>query len=115
MVSDLSETASMSVSHGVKRMRWRQGDEAQAPAMNAGEVYEVTVELDNTAYIFAKGHRIRVSVASAAAPFYNANSNTGIFEDTAAVSAANTVHLAPEYPSQVWVPVVAIDELPENK
>merc|ERR1712048_509276 len=87
----------------------------KSAAMQAGEVYEITVVLDAVAYIFAKGHSIRVGVASAAAPFYNANSNTGVLQDEAAVTAQNVIHLAPEYQSQVWMPVIDIHELPENK
>lgn len=113
-VSDFSGKVSMLVCHGVQRMRWRLGDAVKSPSMTKDQVYEVTFNLDAVAYIFPKGHRIRIGVASAAAPFYNANANTGIFEDKTTVRAINSVHLAPEYQSQVWMPVVAIEDLPEN-
>lgn len=31
------------------------------------------------------------------------------------VNATNTVHLSSDHPSQVWLPVVSMSEIPENK
>ena len=41
------------------------------------QVYVANVNMGYTAYIFPKGHRIRVSISSAANPYYNPTSNTG--------------------------------------
>jgi len=75
-VSDLSGGKSMLVRYGAVRMRWREGEEHPSTPLVPGEVYAVDVDLDHTAYIFAKGHRLRVAISSAAYPYYDANTNT---------------------------------------
>merc|ERR550537_738018 len=68
-VSDLGPKKSMLVRYGALRMRWRNGGatgdykEPHAPLVN-GSVYEVEIDLWSTAYIFPKGHRIRVAISS---------------------------------------------------
>lgn len=116
-VSDLSATASSLVRFGVRRMRWRNSEREQSPPLRPGEVYEVDVDLQHTAYVFPRGHRVRVAVSSAAAPYYNPNSNTGrseLVEDVSPVVAHNTLHFAMDRPSRVVLPVVAFADIPEN-
>merc|ERR1711874_496554 len=100
------------------RMRWRHGDATQSPALSPDQVYEVEIDLMAVAYIFPKGHSIRVAVSSAAAPFYNANSNTGRFglvdQDDVPVVARNAIHTGPQHPSSILLPVVDMHAIPPN-
>jgi len=116
-VSDFNGKTSSLVRFGAKRMRWRDGNLAQAATMSASQVYEIDVDLQYTAYVFPKNHRIRVSVSSAAHPYYSANSNSGeqdlVGEVTTAVSQ-NAVHFSPAYTSQIILPVVAYEDIPKN-
>lgn len=45
--------------------------------MTPGEVYPVTVELQNLAVTFLKGHRLRIIVASSDYPHFDINLNNG--------------------------------------
>lgn len=117
-VSDVHRGKSSLVRYGVQRMRWRNGLVSQSEALVEGQIYEVDVDLSYTAYVFPKGHRIRVSVASAAFPYYSANSNSGLLDlegGVPLVAARNTVHFSPDHPSQVLLPVVAYEDIPKNK
>jgi len=116
-ISDLSEDKSMLVRYGAVRMRWRESDEHQASPLVSGRVYEAEVDLWQTAYIFPKGHRVRISISSAAYPYYEANPNTNTPVDSKAepVRAQNSIHMGPEYPSQLLLPVVKMEDIPENR
>ncbi len=63
--------------------------------MEPGKIYELEIDLKYLAYLFEKGHRIRVSVAGA--DFQNAWPT--------AKPAVNCVHLDRRYPSHVVLPV----------
>merc|ERR1711871_1218222 len=124
-VADLGRRKSMLVRYGAVRMRWRHGGTGNylnpnAPLVN-GNVYEIDIDLSYTAYVFPKGHRVRVSVSSAAYPYYDANPNTGSPESEGIppskfepVSAKNTIHMGPQFPSKVSLPVVKIEDIPHN-
>lgn len=100
-------------------MRWRDSDSVMSAPMLPENVYEIDIDLMTVAYIFAKGHRIRVTVSSAAAPFYNPNFNTGKSEVTddaqQPVIARNVIHFSPKYHSSVSLPVVSLKDIPPNK
>jgi len=117
-VEDLAadKQKSMLVRYGMIRMRWRCGDEVTCPAMEEDEVYPIEIGLWASAYIFPKGHSVRVTVSSAAYPYYNANPNTGaaLFADVEPVAATNSIHFSLAQPSSVSLPVVSISDIPEN-
>merc|ERR1719436_17844 len=100
----------MLVRYGALRMRWRGSDSDVAAPLSAGQVYPVVIDLMSVAYVFPKGHKIRVAVSSSAAPHYNPNYNTGKFapahKSSVAVVARNTIHFGPRYPSSIALPVV---------
>jgi hypothetical protein len=124
-LSDLGKSKSMLVRYGAIRMRWRNGGTGEylkpaAPLVN-GTVYEVDVKLDSVGYVFPKGHRVRVSVSSAAYPYYDANPNTGSPETQGIppakfepVSAKNVIHMGPQFPTSISLPVVKIEDVPRN-
>jgi putative CocE/NonD family hydrolase len=117
-ISDLSPgaTKSMLVTFGAQRMRFRDAHRQTAPSESLvkDQIYQVDVNLATKAYIFPKGHRVRVSVASAADPYFNANRNTGTLEDESYLVANQVIHIAPEYPSRITMPMVQPEDIPEN-
>ena len=62
-------------------------------------ITEVEVDLWSTAIVFAKGHRIRVSISSANYPRWQANPNVG------EKPARNTIYLGKDRPSRLVLPV----------
>jgi len=60
----------------VRRLRFRNGFEREEP-LKAGEVYEVEFDVGWLSHVFNRGHRIRVSVCSHAAPYWEINPQTG--------------------------------------
>merc|ERR1719162_463652 len=98
-------------------MRWRESDVTISPALEADQVYPVELDLWASAYIFPKGHSVRVSVSSAAYPYYSLNPNTGnalYAPDDQPVAATNVIHMSPTYPSSVSLPKVSAVDIPEN-
>jgi hypothetical protein len=64
--------------------------------LTPGEVYELDIQIDCTAWIFAQGHRIRLSIASADWP--------NVWPTPQA--ATNHVFRGPEHPSRLILPFV---------
>ena len=60
----------------VRRARYRDGYDKEV-LMEPGQVYKVAFDVGWTSQIFNRGHRIRITVASTGAPFYEPNPNTG--------------------------------------
>jgi hypothetical protein len=118
-VSDLNDdgTKSMLVRYGIQRMRWRESETTKGAPMTADKVYQANINLGYTGYIFPKGNRIRVSVSSAANPYYVPTSNTGENDMTTKadpIVAKNAVHFAPNQPSRLTLPVVSLADIPKN-
>lgn len=92
----------------VRRARYRDGYEKEV-LMESGKVYPVAFDVGWTSQIFNRGHRIRVTVASTGAPFYEPNPNTGelltIEPARNPVVARNTVYHNGRYPSRILAPV----------
>ena len=79
--------------------------------MEPGRVYRVAFQVGWLSQVFNRGHRIRVTVASTGAPFYEPNPNTGepltIEWPERTVVAENTVQHNRRYASRVVAPVVS--------
>lgn len=94
---------------GALRMRFREGLDKEV-FMEKGRVYEITINLNDISHVFNEGHRIRIAVASSNFPRFDRNSNTGnplgvdSVEDF--VIAENTVHIGPNHPSHITLPVI---------
>ncbi len=92
----------------IRRGRYRDGFE-QEVFFTPGKVEKVAFEVGWISQIFAKGHRIRVTVASTGAPFFEPNPNTGeplALEFPAnAVVAKNVVQLNQQHASRVIAPL----------
>lgn len=91
----------------VRRARYREGFDREV-FMTPGEVYRVAFDVGWISQIFAPGHRIRITVASTGAPFYEPNPNTGGklgFDMPAdAVVAVNTLHHGGQRASRIIAP-----------
>lgn len=93
----------------VRRARYRDGFEKEV-SLEPGKVEKVAFDVGSLSQIFAKGHRIRVTLASTGAPFYEPNPQTGkpltIDFPADAVVATNKVRHDKEFSSRVIAPVV---------
>ncbi|HYH64501.1 MAG TPA: CocE/NonD family hydrolase, partial [Urbifossiella sp.] len=108
-VSDVyPDGRSMLVMDYVRRLRYRDGYEKEV-LMEPGRVYPVNFDVGWTSIAFNKGHRIRVTVASTGAPFYEPNPNTGepltLDPPERVVTAVNHLHHDRTRPSRVVAPV----------
>lgn len=76
--------------------------------LEPGEIAEIVIEPMPTSNLFKRGHRIRLDISSSNFPRFDVNPNTGEAEGKATRRriAVNTVHLSPEHPSHVLLPVV---------
>jgi len=92
---------------GLVRLRYRGGHERAVP-VEPGAVYEVVVEMWDTAQRFEPGHRIRVEIASSAHPKFAVNLGTGADETqaTEGVIARNVLYHDADRPSRLVLTVV---------
>lgn len=98
----------LNICDGLVRMKYRHS--LRKPELiRPGTIYPVEVDLWSTSYVFDAGHRLRVEVASANFPAYEANPNTGENPDQAHSPrvAHNRVYVNASHPSQIILPVVA--------
>lgn len=96
---------SMLVTDGIQRARFREGFDREV-FLEPNRVYELEVDLWSTSLVFARGHRIRVSVSSSNAPRFEPNPNSGqphMGMGEARV-ANNTLHVSSRYPSHIVLP-----------
>ena len=97
------------VADGILRLRYRDGFE-EARLAEAGEVYEIEVDLVATSMLFPAGHRIRVEVSSSNFPRFDRNPNHGavIADATEADLTVATQRVFHEQrrPSYITLPVV---------
>ncbi|WP_373652036.1 CocE/NonD family hydrolase [Schlesneria sp. DSM 10557] len=93
----------------VRRARYRDGFDKEV-FLKPGEVAKVAFDVGWLSQIFNKGHRIRVTVASTGAPFFEPNPNTGepltIDFPANAVVATNSLHVNQRHASKIMAPVV---------
>jgi hypothetical protein len=67
---------SILISDMVRRLRFRNGFENEE-MLEPGRVYPVEIDITWLSHIFNTGHRIRVTVCSAGAPYWEVNPQTG--------------------------------------
>ena len=96
---------SLFITDGILRMRNRYTQE-QWDFMEPGTIYDITVHLWSTSYIWNSGHRIRVEVSSSNYPRFLNNPNTrdGIGKNTTYAVAQNTVYVDEMHPSCIILP-----------
>ncbi|MBL8698582.1 MAG: CocE/NonD family hydrolase [Alphaproteobacteria bacterium] len=107
---DDPEGFQMNLGEAILRMRFRDGlGSADARPMEPGAIYEIEILLPPTANLFAKGHRIRVDVASSSWPHFDVNPSTGepLGRHTQRVPARNTVHVGANHRSRLTLSVIS--------
>jgi len=69
---------------------------------------EISVDLWSSSIVFAKGHRIRISICGSNYPRYENNWNVGVFGTHQGVwnIAENAIHMGKSLPSRLILPVV---------
>jgi hypothetical protein len=92
----------------IQRMRYRNGYDQPLVWMEAGKVYQVTLQPMTTSNYFEAGHRIRLEVSSSNFPRFDRNMNTGgkNYDESRGVVAHNAVHHSRQYPSELKLTVV---------
>jgi predicted acyl esterase len=76
-VSDVyPDGRSILIADYIRRARYRDGFEKEV-FMEADKIYKVAFDVGWMSQVFNRGHRIRVTVASTGAPFFEPNPNTG--------------------------------------
>src|SRR5262249_35327879 len=96
---------SILVTDGILRARYREGRFDPRP-LKPGKVYRLDIDLWQTAWRFAAGHRLRLAVTSSCFPRFDRNLNTGERRGTELRIATNTIYHDREYPSHLRVPVL---------
>ena len=93
----------------VQRARFREGFDREV-LMEPDKVYKLAFDIHSLSQIFNKGHRIRVTVGSTGAEFYEPNPNTGgpmtIEPPEAMLIADNVIHHTKQYASRIIAPLV---------
>ncbi len=91
------------------RARYHEGFDQQK-LLVPGEVTKLAWDIGWTSLIFNKGHRIRVTIASTGAPFYEPNPQTGApishFITEPGIAAMNTIWHDAAHASRVILPVM---------
>ena len=110
-VSDVyPDGRSMLIADYVRRARYRDGFEKEI-FMEANKVYRVGFHVGWMSQVFNKGHRVRITVASTGAPFYEPNPNSGepltLEPPTKQLVAKNAVHHERGHASRILAPVVS--------
>jgi putative CocE/NonD family hydrolase len=107
LVDVFPDGRAINVAEGIVRARYRESLSAPKP-LEAGKVYQFTIDLVGTSNMFLRGHRIRLDITSSHFPQFDRNPNTGEpFGTGAKVRVANqTVHHSRQYPSHIELPAV---------
>jgi len=92
-----------------QRVRFREGFDREV-LMEPGRIYPVNFPVGWISQVFAKGHRLRVTIASTGAPFYEPNPQNGkplaLEFPNDAVVATNSIHHSVSHASKILVPEV---------
>lgn len=104
--ADYPQGYAMNLTDGILRLRYRHSWE-KPELLKKDEIAEIVIEPMPTSNLFRKGHRIRLDISSSNFPRFDVNPNTGEPEGKARRRqiTRNTVHIAPERPSQIVLPV----------
>ncbi|MCS7245865.1 MAG: CocE/NonD family hydrolase [candidate division WOR-3 bacterium] len=106
---------SVLITEGVLRARNRNGVDRE-DLLNPNQIYQFTIKLRNTAYVFKENHRIRLYITSSKFPSYEPNPNNGgpfRRNDPNKLIALNKVFTGQIYPSFISLPVNDMLVFPE--
>jgi predicted acyl esterase len=107
---------SMLITDSILRMRNRNGFD-HWEFMESGDIYEVTVDLWSTSYVWNEGHQIRVAISSSNYPRFLNNPNTDdpISKNSTYNIAHNKLYIENEYPSCIILPYIKQAYNQDNK
>lgn len=97
------------IAEGSGKIRARFRKSMTAPELlKPGEVYQYTIDLWQTGVTIAKGHSLRIEVASASFPTFSRNLNTGGNNETESrsVPANQAIYHDAAHPSHILLPVI---------
>ena len=101
------------VSSGGRRGRYLLNGRTNPTPLKPGEIYEYTIKMRSTSYVFKKGHQIRVDVCSSDLNNYDRNPNTMAVLSTASkddfVVAVQKVYHDKAHASRIELPVIPAD------
>ena len=103
----LPDNRSLLVSDTIVRARNRNSL-SNWELLTPGEIYEVTIPLESTAYLFNEGHRFRVDISSSNFERFETNPNTGdpLWSNTTTHIANNSIFLDAAHMSKITLPTV---------
>ena len=97
------------LAEGILRASFRDGFDRQSP-VQPGRVYEYTINLVATSFVFLPEHRIRVDITSSSFPRFDRNTNTGhalgVDGPHDLVATRQTIFHDQERPSHILLPII---------
>jgi len=89
----------------IQRVKYRLGNDQPQPALQPGQVVEITIDLGDISWMFATGHKIGLHISSSNSTRFQVNPNTGEDFQTGSMRVAqNTVHMGGVYASALLLP-----------
>jgi putative CocE/NonD family hydrolase len=103
---------SMLITDSILRMRNRNSLSTWE-FMNPGTVYEITLSLVSTAYVFNVGHQIRLAISGSNFPRFEGNPNTGdaLWQNSTYYTSQNRIYCNTTYPSMISLPTPDYESL----
>ncbi len=103
----LPDNTSLLVTDTIVRARNRNNN-TNWEFLTPGQVYEISIPLDSTAYLFNEGHRFRMDISSSNYGRFETNPNTGdaLWENTTTYTANNSIFLDATHMSKIILPTV---------
>lgn len=104
--ADYPQGYAMNITDGIMRCRYRNGWQT-SEMLTPDKIVEVVIDPFACCNLFAKGHRLRLDIASSNFPRFDCNPNSGEPEGQARLKriATNTVYMTPDCPSQLILTV----------
>jgi putative CocE/NonD family hydrolase len=95
------------ICEGIVRARYRTSW-SEPELMQAGQIYELSIDLQVTSNVFRRGHAIGLDISSSNFPRYDRNLNTGLNNNTSSEVrvARQTIYHDAHYPSAIVLPIV---------
>lgn len=114
--ADYPDGYALLLSEGILRLRYRD-DRPIGELATPGQVYEIALDLQPTANVFKRGHRIRLDVTSSNFPEFDVNPNTGepLGKHTRIVVAHQTVYHEAALLSRIVLPIIAEERVERSE
>jgi hypothetical protein len=99
----------INVLDGIRRVKFRNGQQAAPLLTSKDEVVELTIDLWSTSWVFNARHRIGIQISSSNYPRFDRNPNCGddFCSETNMRVAHNTLHTGKKYASALLLPLRA--------